>query len=125
MKTFKEGICYVYFVRCQAEDNPVKIGVSKNPWKRIIDLQVSNPFKLKIICAVKMPNENQAYGVEKRLHEIFYDRQLRGEWFDESCISDAIRLCKKYSKQNYRWEEEIIPQTLDWQHLETIRGIHF
>jgi hypothetical protein len=115
---------FVYFIQCKADMNPIKIGVSKHPRKRLKDLQTSNPFKLTLLESVRFQNERQAYAVEEKLHEIFDMRRMNGEWFSGDVYPDAIRLCKKYADKNHRWEHEIVPNNLDRAHLDSMRGIH-
>jgi hypothetical protein len=115
---------FVYFIQCKAEMNPIKIGVSKHPRKRLKDLKTSNPFKLTLLECVRFQNERQAYAIEQKLHEIFDLSRMNGEWFAGSVYQDALRLCKKYADKNYRWEHEIVPDGLDRAHIESMRGIY-
>src|SRR5215470_17367179 len=43
---------YVYFITSGA-GRPVKVGISKNPWARIAELQTSYPEKLSIVATFK------------------------------------------------------------------------
>jgi len=52
-----------------------KIGCSSNPKARERTLQAEDP-RLEMICCFKAHNH-----VEKRLHSIFQDLRVRGEWF--------------------------------------------
>jgi hypothetical protein len=63
----------------QHELGPVKIGIAKQPRKRLNDLQVACPFQLKLR---KTQTTNQAPEIEKFLHNKFKKYRLQGEWFD-------------------------------------------
>jgi hypothetical protein len=57
----------------------VKIGRSKNPTQRLKSHQTSCPYNLYLVTAVPVDDSDE---VEKRLHERWSDKQVRGEWFD-------------------------------------------
>jgi hypothetical protein len=58
------------------DDGPVKLGVSRNPQKRIETLQVANAAELRFlgVWQVLAPEE-------KQMHGEFADLRIRGEWF--------------------------------------------
>ena len=116
---------YVYFVELLNRDGYLKIGKSNYPKDRRMALQICCPYQLVIKKVVEFQNEKQAYAVEKKLHKIFKERNIRGEWFHPDIYEDALALCEKYAAKNYRWEHEICPRDLDNEHLESMRGIHF
>lgn len=61
----------------------IKIGVAKDPEKRLKQLQTGNPHNLKIYKTIKnVPNE-----YESSIHRLFDDYRLKGEWFQ---INDKI-----------------------------------
>jgi hypothetical protein len=64
----------------QSNDNGAfKVGVSKNPIKRLSQLQTGSPFKLKIILILEGKSR-----LEKRLHDQLRSFRLgnfKGEWF--------------------------------------------
>lgn len=72
----------IYLIACQ-KTNTCKIGYSKSPENRLIQLQTGNPFPLEII-AVKEGNIED----EKLLHETFSHIKHQGEWFE---YTDEIR----------------------------------
>lgn len=71
--------CFVYFV---SDGVYVKIGVAKDPLKRLGDLQVANPLELCILCQIPCKNDKSAHSMEKKLHHEYRKRHIRGEWFD-------------------------------------------
>ena len=63
----------VYFI---TDGDCTKIGVAKNPNKRLAQLQTGNPNKLVIAKVIQ-----GGYHEERALHEALKDRRLEGEWF--------------------------------------------
>jgi len=59
----------------------IKIGRSKDPQKRLKQLQTGNPNKLKIIAEFKGEGWK-----EKIIHERLRMYRLEGEWFSYDCI---------------------------------------
>jgi len=83
---------YVYVV--ETESGKVKIGVSKNPKKRISALQTSTFERLKNVHI-----SNKCFNfmeIEENLHYIFKNERLNGEWFDLQ-FEDAVN---KLNEQN-------------------------
>lgn len=80
----------LYFVQAAA-GGPIKIGVSKNPRKRLAQLQTASPIDLVLRRVVDDPN---AWGWERRLHELFAEWRMRGEWFQAhptvANVADAL-----------------------------------
>lgn len=66
----------VYFVQADSSDGYVKIGYSKDYGKRLIDLQISSPYKLTLIAL--LPGSKVDEGIT---HEKFSVYRIRGEWF--------------------------------------------
>lgn len=63
----------LYMVRC---NEYVKIGVSENVSRRMIDLQSSNPYELELIY------EGKGEGIlEEAWHTKYANSHHRGEWF--------------------------------------------
>ncbi|MCG9736967.1 GIY-YIG nuclease family protein [Shewanella insulae] len=56
-----------------------KIGVSKEPTKRMQALQTSSPIKLELSLIVE--TKTNALKLEKSLHKAFYKQRSSGEWF--------------------------------------------
>jgi hypothetical protein len=61
----------------------IKIGRSKDPVKRLKQLQTGNPNKLKLIASF----EGLGWK-EKIIHEHLSMHRLEGEWFSYECIGD-------------------------------------
>jgi hypothetical protein len=71
-----------------------KIGVSKNPDKRLKQLQTGNPSELELLCVY---DSEIAFKIEKVLHNTFNINKEHGEWFDLSIKDEFyfINECKK------------------------------
>lgn len=57
----------------------VKIGIAKDPEKRINMIQIGSPFRMWIRDYKRVPDARR---IEKFLHDRFNKYHLRGEWFD-------------------------------------------
>jgi hypothetical protein len=58
-----------------------KIGISKQPERRLKQLQTGCAVSIKLIKTYKIP-DSYARKIEKQVHRMFWQRQLKGEWFD-------------------------------------------
>jgi hypothetical protein len=66
---------FVYFIQAGPY---LKIGVARNPFERMADLQTSHPEDLRLVGAILCLTP---HAVEGALHRRFLDRRKRGEWF--------------------------------------------
>lgn len=81
----------------------IKIGRSKNPEKRLKQLQTGNPNKLKLIAEFK----NQGWK-EKIIHEKLRLFRLKGEWFSYECVGsipDSLYEKIKFGSFDEWWEK--------------------
>lgn len=87
---------FVYILQ-SLEDGYYKIGVSKNPTKRIETLQTGNPSTLKLIETYQSDNARK---IEKRLHRLYKYAKKEGEWFDLGVENevDFIEKCEIIDK---------------------------
>lgn len=91
---------YIYLIQNQ-ESSKYKIGVSKNPQKRIQQLQTGSGEKLKLIHTFET---NNARKVESALHNKYLHFKTIGEWFDLSLSEEVVFLqeCSKIDEKiNY------------------------
>lgn len=58
-----------------------KIGIAKNPWSRVADLQVGCPYALKVVAAIEFARRREALAIERATHALLSQEQARGEWF--------------------------------------------
>lgn len=66
----------VYFIKPAGLDGPIKIGSSKRPAIRVIDLAAWSPWPLQLIGAVHGSTEDERF-----LHKCFADCHSHREWF--------------------------------------------
>jgi hypothetical protein len=87
---------YIYIIQ-SLDEGYFKIGISKNPEKRILQLQTGNSSKLKLIDKFKSQYPNK---VEKTLHNIYSSHKKEGEWFGFSLdvAYSLVDECKKIEK---------------------------
>lgn len=78
---------YVYAI---SDGACVKIGRAIDPQKRLADLQVANPSRLKLEAKIECPRFGDASRLEKKLHRACERYHIRGEWFelDAMCVFD-------------------------------------
>ena len=76
----KKSEACVYFIS-DVCSGMVKIGLAKNAYARLADLQVANPNKLKLVKRFIFDCRHRATKAERILHIIFEDFSVRGEWF--------------------------------------------
>lgn len=81
----------IYFIQ-QGLSGPIKIGVSANPSRRLVNLQVANPFPLKIIGMIP-----GTVVEEEKIQKLFEKFRIQGEWFspDEEIINFIKENCGK------------------------------
>jgi hypothetical protein len=72
---FCEMTGYVYFVQMD-RIGPIKIGFSRDIGKRLVSLQTSNAYPLRLLCCYP---SNESH--EKEWHSAFHNMRLEGEWF--------------------------------------------
>ena len=79
---------YVYFISCGNKANKfVKIGIAKDPAKRILGLQIGNPYDLKLTSSIECRSRRHALNLERWLHGCFFKYHVRGEWFKEKYLN--------------------------------------
>ena len=77
----------IYFIQ-QGNNGNIKIGYSKNPKKRLIQLQTATISKLYIIGKISGNRQN-----EKEIHQYLFKHRLRGEWFKP--VKEVLNIIKK------------------------------
>ena len=75
---------YIYLIQ-SLEDSYYKIGISKNPKRRVKQLQTGNSSELKLIESY--PSEHASI-IEKTLQRRYSYLQKEGEWFDLSLLNE-------------------------------------
>jgi len=88
---------YTYLIK-DNENGLYKIGVAKNPQKRLKELQTGNPFELFIVDTYLTEYSNK---IEKTLHRKYSYLKKEGEWFNLSIQEEVsfIDDCKKIEER--------------------------
>lgn len=67
---------FIYLLKC---DNKYKIGISKQPFKRVKQLQTGNSAPIKIVHTYESKLSSK---IETTLHNIYQMNRKIGEWFE-------------------------------------------
>lgn len=78
----REESCFVYLMKDETNGYH-KIGISNRPEYRERTLQSEKPT-IVLLCAKKYPSRIIAEAIEAALHKAFWEKRIRGEWFDLS-----------------------------------------
>ena len=82
----------VYFIQAGGHGRPIKVGYSKNPSKRLKQLQTGCPYKLNLLFTIPGNKKKEAeLHYQFRFLQYTGDEPLKGEWF----IPDPMILCLK------------------------------
>lgn len=88
--------CGIYVIVSGNADRPVKIGVSSDVARRILQFEAGNPHGLR--CASYHPvAQGVARQVERRVHAMFKSQALGREWFEidaETAAGPIPELCR-------------------------------
>lgn len=74
-----------------APGHPVKIGIAKDPERRLTELQTGSPHRLMIHFTASVSNGRS---VERACHMTLSAKRLEGEWFDIT-PDDAIEVVRR------------------------------
>lgn len=78
----RHGYYWIYLIG-NKEHSYYKIGISKWPEQRLVQLQIM-PFPVELYAAVSACSDSdlsKARRIEKEMHTIYKGMSLRGEWF--------------------------------------------
>jgi len=85
-ETTKKDRNYIYFIGTE-DKKSIKIGMSKNPWSRVRELQTGNNQKINVITTLATTEAT----TDREVHELFPTTKIHGEWFEwDSNISQVI-----------------------------------
>ena len=86
---------YIYFVQMD-RIGPIKIGFTKNIGNRLLTMQVSSPYPLKLLCL--FPGTEK---VEKKIHACYSAIRMEGEWFlPHPIILKDVDILNQINKEN-------------------------
>lgn len=80
-----------------------KIGFSKDPMKRVKQLQTGHPHKIGLEGWFNFKTEDEARAFEKALHDHFKEKRMGGEWFRfdhdvQYFITDVHHNCENFER---------------------------
>lgn len=71
----------VYIILPAGDDGPCKVGISRDPWDRLLSLQTGSPVPLRLGEIYYLRDRATAARLEQSFHAAFAERRLHGEWF--------------------------------------------
>ena len=71
----------IYIILSGGQCGPIKIGISKDPEQRVIDLQTGNPYTLVLFGFSQVGSFAAAKTLEASVHAVLAASRLVGEWF--------------------------------------------
>ena len=80
MEKKKNEKTYVYVIHCEDSDY-YKIGVSRRPSYRLLELQPGCPYSLSIVYQLLCVSRKAAFKLENALHKLYWDKRHWNEWF--------------------------------------------
>lgn len=86
---------FVYVIREAGGELACKVGVSADPRSRLLQLQCATWRRLILSAAFLAADSNEAYYLERAVHQALHGLHLNGEWFSvsaERAISE-VRAC--------------------------------
>jgi len=104
----KKKTHYLYFIQLE-NTGPIKIGLAKNPNRRLIQLQTANPYKLNLLYFFPSCKTD-----EDGLHYLLRAYRLEGEWFLPSKkVLAEIEAQKRIDEKIENWSPLIANQDID------------
>ena len=107
-KGHKDCSGFIYLAQA-SQTQWCKIGMSKQPYKRMQTLQVGSPLEIILLHRIYTFD---AIKLEKALHEYYDAYRLRGEWFDLplECIKEFPAVANQIDAEI---EQDCLPFDLD------------
>lgn len=82
-----------------------KIGIARDPEKRLRQLQLANPGQVTLVGQRAFSSRLSALLVERSLHKRFQSKRMLGEWFDlapQAALTALVR-AKDPEKHHPHW----------------------
>lgn len=74
--------CSVYVIGFDLDKGPSKVGIARDPVRRMASLQTAHFQRLFLAGSRWLPSRELARALEVSFHETRSERRLSGEWFD-------------------------------------------
>lgn len=94
----------VYVIK---SSNRIKIGFSKNPWKRYRQLCTGCPEPMALVMTYYCRNARE---MEKKLHEAFREKRGFGEWFSVPVTEVILEIWKLETNRKVTHEKNGEPE---------------
>lgn len=123
MKREKPLEAYIYCIEV-LPCGPCKIGYAANPWLRFRQIEVGNHCDLRLAYVVKVGPERVCAWEERKLHRLFMERWVRGEWFSVSAEEVAAAMAGLGEVLKEPPEPEVERKLMAVEELEKIVRLH-
>jgi Meiotically Up-regulated Gene 113 (MUG113) protein len=90
---------YWLYIIQSGDYGPVKVGITKDPDKRLKALQTANSEELRLIGINLLPSKSlkDALEIEKNVHDILREHRMAGEWFQyEKKVIRMVKVSQRY-----------------------------
>lgn len=78
------------------ENGPLKVGISKDPQRRLRQLQTASGIELQILALGRAGLGYTDRQIEKSIHSQLQDVRMVGEWFDTTLVRVFFETLKYY-----------------------------
>jgi len=107
---------YVYLIQAgDKKTDPVKVGFSKNPEKRLKAFQTGNAKELRLIMKIKCNSPSHARRLEKSLHIMLGSQNVHLEWFKLK-KSHVMKMLNSFANNK---DFDQVEHCSDLQHYQT------
>ena len=93
----------IYLIDAAERPDIAKVGLSKDPKKRLLTLQTGSPYLLRIRYTYGPFIKSSARQLEDRIHKMLRHSRMSGEWFSISASEIDTVISSEIQKSNYLW----------------------
>jgi prepilin-type processing-associated H-X9-DG protein len=83
-----------------------KIGIARDPKKRVVELSTGHPYPLQVLASHEAPSKQAARNLEQHLHRHFKSRKIHGEWFKDVTTEEFTSAYQTLYNQIYKPQPE-------------------
>lgn len=84
-----EPLTAVYVIGDET-DGPCKVGISRNPWKRLAQLKTGHHRRLRLYGVYWMATRQTALAAEAAVKAVYAAQRLAGEWYSKPTLEMAV-----------------------------------
>lgn len=103
-------VCCIYVIG--GESGAVKVGIAESPERRLADLQMGSPVRLRVLYAGEMSCRRIARRAEALAHHYLKAHREHGEWFNVEALAAVNVIILAAHMRNSRLRHLIDPRTL-------------